>query len=420
MFLFNFRKPVLMIIMLNILGYALLAFAGGALDVNMLYIGGAVTLSLSISYLIISRMSLQDEYIFLIVAMMFSIGEIMLCRLDPFFAKKQAIWLGISLVCFFIVYFAVIKLDVWKKLKYTYFAAAVILFMITLAIGTTIGGSRNWIVIGGISIQPSELVKLLIVLMLADRYANPDRYIFKIPKTNITLSADVVCSVMVYIMLGFMVLQREWGTSVLIFCVHLSLMFVFSPDRRVMLVNIALACLGGILGFFFVSHISVRVDTWLNPWADMAGKGYQITQALFAIGSGGFFGTGLGLGSPEYIPEVHSDFIFAAICEEFGVLGGIAVIMLYFMLMYRGIRISMKISDMFYRCTAAGISILFGFQAFIILGGVTRFIPLTGITLPFMSYGGTSLLISFISVGVLEAAANKVQAQVGGEELEEK
>ena len=129
MFLFNFRKPVLMIIMLNILGYALLAFAGGALDVNMLYIGGAVTLSLSISYLIISRMSLQDEYIFLIVAMMFSIGEIMLCRLDPFFAKKQAIWLGISLVCFFIVYFAVIKLDVWKKLKYTYFAAAVILFV---------------------------------------------------------------------------------------------------------------------------------------------------------------------------------------------------------------------------------------------------------------------------------------------------
>jgi cell division protein FtsW (lipid II flippase) len=392
MFLFNFRKPVLMIVMLNLIGYVLLAFSGTAFDVNMLYLGGCVTLALSISYFVISRMSLQDEYIFLIVAMMFSIGEIMLCRLDPFFAKKQVVWLGISLVCFFIVYFAVIKFDVWKKLKFTYFISAIVLFIVTLGIGTTLGGSRNWIVIGNISIQPSELIKLLIVFMLADRYSTPDRYRLKIPKTQILLNEDIVCSVMVYIMLGFMVLQREWGTSVLIFFVHISLMFVFSPDKKIMLANIALACVGGMLGFFFVSRISVRVDTWINPWSDMAGKGYQITQALFAIGSGGFFGTGLGLGSPEYIPEVHSDFIFAAICEEFGVLGGIAVIMLYFLLMYRGIRLSMKISDVFYKCVASGISILFGFQAFIILGGVTRLIPLTGITLPFMSYGGSSVL----------------------------
>ena len=129
----------------------------------------------------------------------------------------------------------------------------------------------------------------------------------------------------------------------------------------------------------------------MKPWSDMSGKGYQITQSLFAIGAGGFFGTGIGMGSPEFIPYVHTDFIFSAICEEFGILGGVAVIMLYFVLVYRGLRISMNIHDTFYKALSAAVTILLGFQSFIILGGVTKFIPLTGITMPFISYGGSSL-----------------------------
>lgn len=399
--LFNFRRPILMIVLINIAGYGILSFFGQTFEMEMVYIGLAVVSILCVSYFIVSRMSVEDEYIFLIVAMLFSLGEIMLYRLDSYFGQKQLVWLAVSMLFFFIVYFLILRFRIWERLHYLYFAGAIGLFLLTMLLGTSVSGSKNWIIIGDYSFQPSEIVKLLVVFILADRYAHPEKYrIWK-------LSEGIVCSVMIYMILGCMVIQKEWGTAVVIFLLHLSMMFVFGEKWYIIAANVVLAVLGALGGFLFVSHIKVRVDTWLNPWDDMAGKGYQITQSLFAIGAGGFFGTGIGLGSPEYIPEVHSDFIFSAICEEFGILGGVAVIMLYFLLVYRGIRIAMKLENKFYKCLAAGVSILIGFQTFIILGGVTKMIPLTGITLPFISYGGSSLLASFIAIGVLEAAANK-------------
>lgn len=404
MLIFNFRKPYLMVLLLNLLGFGILSFMN-SFDREILIIGGLVTLILMISCYVIGKISVRDGYIFLIVAMLYSIGEIMLMRIDKTYGEKQFLWLLVSTVGFFIVYFLVVKLDVWDKIHYLYYFAAIFLFIITLVFGKTHGGSKNWIIIGKLSFQPSEIIKLLAVFILADRYAFPEKYRFK---KFFTLSEDIICSAMIYSMLMFFVLQREWGTAVLIFAVHISLMYVFKSDKRIMAVNIVFAALGSFLGFKYVSHIKVRVDVWLDPWKSVADKGYQITQSLFAIGSGGFFGTGIGLGSPEDIPEVHNDFIFSAICEEFGILGGIAVIMLFFILVYRGIRIAMQLEDVFYKCIASGISIMIGFQTFIILGGVTKFIPLTGITLPFISYGGSSLLTSFLAIGVLEAVANKV------------
>ena len=156
-----------------------------------------------------------------------------------------------------------------------------------------------------------------------------------------------------------------------------------------------------------MNHIQIRVHTWLDPWADVAGSGYQIYQSLFAIASGGFFGTGLGQGRPGYIPEVHSDFIFSAICEELGLFGGFAIILLFFIFTYRGIKIALKLPDGFDKCVATGITVMFGIQTFIIIGGVIKMIPLTGITLPFISYGGSSLLSSFISLGILQAISAK-------------
>ncbi|MDD2498436.1 MAG: FtsW/RodA/SpoVE family cell cycle protein, partial [Desulfitobacteriaceae bacterium] len=171
--------------------------------------------------------------------------------------------------------------------------------------------------------------------------------------------------------------------------------------------NMGMVLLGGLAGFAFVHHVQVRFMAWMNPWADVAGKGYQITQSLFAIGAGGFFGTGIGLGQPEYIPEVTTDFIFSAICEEVGVFGGVAVVLLYFILVYRGIKITLNIKDCFHKAVALGISVMLGFQSFIIIGGVIKLIPLTGITLPFISYGGSSLTTSFIALGILQATSFK-------------
>ena len=390
-----------MIILINIAGYGLLSLFEQNFDVDMLYVGLAVIGMLCFSYFLTSACGVQDGYIFLIVAMLFSIGEIMLYRIDEFYGHRQLVWLAISLLCFFVIYLLVMKLNFWTKIGYVYYIAAVFLLVLTVLIGTVAGGAKNWITFGDFGFQPSEIAKLLTVFFLADRYANPERYQFK------KLGVGVLTSILIYLEIGIMVLQREWGTSVLIFLIHISMMYVFGEKKRVLACNILVGCFGALLGALLVSHIKVRIDVWLNPWDDITGRGYQITQSLFAIGSGGFFGSGIGLGSPEYIPEVHSDFIFSAICEEFGLLGGVAVIMLYFILVYRGIRIAMKNNNVFYRCVASGISALFGFQTFVILGGVIKLIPLTGITLPFISYGGSSLLISFSAVAVLEAIANR-------------
>lgn len=151
--------------------------------------------------------------------------------------------------------------------------------------------------------------------------------------------------------------------------------------------------------------MKIRVITWLNPWGYIDGKGYQITQSLFAISEGGFFGTGLGLGHPYFIPHADTDFIFSAICEEMGLFTGIGIIMLFLILVYRGFKIALRQGNKFYRILALGISVLFGIQSFVILGGVLKVIPLTGITLPFISYGGSSILSSFIALGILQVAS---------------
>ncbi|MBO5955594.1 MAG: FtsW/RodA/SpoVE family cell cycle protein, partial [Clostridia bacterium] len=167
--------------------------------------------------------------------------------------------------------------------------------------------------------------------------------------------------------------------------------------------NVMSALLVGFLGYKFLYHIQVRVGVWLDPWADVSNKGYQIAQSLFAIASGGYFGRGLGNGSPYYIPEVHTDFIFSAICEELGVFGGAAVIILFFLLSYRCFKITLNTENLYNKAVGLGLTLMFALQTFIIIGGVIKFIPLTGITVPFVSYGGTSIVVSFASLGIMQA-----------------
>ena len=189
------------------------------------------------------------------------------------------------------------------------------------------------------------------------------------------------------------------------------MLYIYENDRLLLLANLLAAFFVGFAGYKLLRHIQIRIQNWINPWDDIANTGYQITQSLFAIAAGGFFGRGLGLGSPEVIPEVYSDFIFAAICEEMGIFGGVAIILLYLIFMYRGLKIALALGDGFDKSISLGISIMFGFQTFIIIGGVIKFIPLTGITLPFISYGGSSLVTSFVSLGILQAISAKGGAE---------
>lgn len=434
MMIFNRYRPIYFIAFLNLLAFGLLFLKSPSKTV--LFTCFIMIAMIYFVYFFLQWKRWGDLYLFLIVSMLSSIGLIMIFRLDPELGTKQIIWFAGGIILFLLTYFIFTYIKFWNKLAYFYIGLAIVLFLLTLIFGRNISGATNWIRIGNFSVQPSEYIKIIFIFFLACYYAKPDilqvpsfsikeRYIkvpdftikeknikmpnFTIKERDINIPNNIMLSIISYVFLVFFVLQREWGGAVLLFLIHIVLLFVFENDWKVILGNIAFAFIGGLLGVLFVNHIQVRIDVWLNPWEDIAGKGYQVTQSLFAIGSGDFFGRGLGLGSPRYIPEVETDFIFSAICEEMGILGGVAVIMLYYILVYRGFKIALTVENTFYKALALGITLIFAFQTFIIIGGVIKLIPLTGITLPFISYGGSSLTTSFIALGILQGISKDIE-----------
>jgi len=403
------QRPVIMLLMVNIIGFSLLFFYKQPYDYRILIIGLTISIVCLLSYSLLTGFSFGDEYIFLIISMLSSLGVIMLYRLNQELGLKQIIWLLCGVLLFFAAYFIYIRIKFWDRLMYFYFGLSLALFLLTLILGKNIKGAVNWITIGGHAIQPSEFIKILFIFFIASYFKYPE-YIksisFRFFRRKITIKNQYIFMLLVYIFMGFLVIQREWGTALLFFLIYFALLYIFENKLSTLIINILPAVIGGTGGYLFVYHIKVRIDTWINPWNDIANKGYQITQSLFAIGAGDFFGRGIGLGNPEYIPEVHTDFIFSAICEEMGIFGGVAVVLLFFLLTYRGFKIAMKTEDIFHKIIALGITVMFGFQTFIIIGGVIKLIPLTGITLPFISYGGSSLTASFIALGILQAVSN--------------
>ena len=397
----SFKNPVILLVLVNIIAFWLLYVFIGEKDYTVLYTGLALLGISVIVYGTIRFFGMGDIYLFLIVYLLLTLGVVMICRIDYSKGLKQILWYLISLAAFYAAYFGYRYIGNLSRFKWLYYSAGIALFMFTLVFGRAIKGAKNWIVIGRFSIQPSEIVKLFFILFLACYYSSKEKRLFRGIKERY---AVMFC---VYAYLGFLILQREWGIMLLFFFTYIAMEYMFEGDFKILAGNIALAGVGSCLGYLLMNHIQIRVQVWLDPWADVTGKGYQITQSLFAIASGGFFGTGIGQGSPGYIPEVHSDFIFSAICEEMGMFGGVAVIMLFFIFTYRGIKIALKLPDGFDKCVATGITVMFGFQTFIIIGGVIKMIPMTGITLPFISYGGSSLLSSFISLGILQAISAK-------------
>lgn len=403
---FKYPRPFNMIVLVNMIGFSLLFFYKTPYDPYILLAGLSAILLIGLGYFVIRKAQLGDEYLFMIAGMLSSIGIIMLYRLDRVLGFKQIIWFGVGIGLFFVSYYLYRRIRIWERLTYFYPLLSLLLFAATMFFGRSIKGARNWIIIGQFSIQPSECVKILFVFFIAAFFRKYEK-VFKehevIHFKSLKVKPLYILMGITYMHLGFMVIQREWGTALLLFLVYFMLIYVYTDSPLFMLINGALAAAGGLWGVIFVNHVKVRVDAWLNPWTDIAGKGYQITQSLFAIGSGGFFGTGLGLGRPDLIPAVSTDFIFSAICEEMGILGGASVVLLYFILAYRGFKIALFTSEYFTKMLAIGLTLIFGFQTFIIIGGVIKLIPLTGITLPFISYGGSSLIVNFIALGVLQA-----------------
>lgn len=350
---------------------------------------------------LVQKFTSGDHYIVLIANMLFSIGILEIYRLNPAMAFRQVIWFSIGIVAFWIVYLTLKYVKLWNKLYYFYAFVSYGLFLATLIIGTRINGAKNWIRFGAnFAFQPSELIKIAFVFLIASFYKNRDRF-----EKNLLKRYSL--HIFFYTFLGFLFIQKDLG-SVLVFSgVFLFAQYMYEPHRKYMFVNFFVLCIGAVLGYIIFTHVKVRVKIWIDPFKYADGMGYQIIQGFHAIASGGFFGTGLGLGRPDYIPFAESDYIFASICEEMGILMGMGVVMLFLILTYRGIKTSMEQPNKFYRYVAFCLSLIFAFQALIMFGGILKLIPLTGITIPFVSYGGSSILSSFISLGVLQYASEE-------------
>ncbi len=400
-------RPLICLLLVTLLGGILISINMGEMNSDTAMLLGGMCLTLAVVYALLRFFPLGDHYIFMITAMLGIIGVIMLLRLQTGHGQKQVVWFSIGAAVFLAVSLIYRWFKYWDKLNKLYVIAGIALFMATALFGYSSGGAKSWLRLGGFSFQPSELVKVLFILTLAgvftNEYKKPKENDLKI-KTfyNTKLGRNCAATVVAYLFLLFLLLQRDWGTAVLFFAIYISFMAVYGEDKRFLIFNGGAALVVGFIGIKFMSHIKVRVETWLHPFRDVSNKGYQITQSLFAIGEGGFTGQGIGAGSPYYIPEVHSDFIFSAICEETGILGGMAVIMLYFVLVYRAFKISLSTNNEFNKAVAMGIGVMIGVQTFVIIGGVIKFIPLTGITLPFVSYGGSSMVATFIALGILQ------------------
>jgi len=417
--LLGLKQPVVLIVLTDIIAFILLYYYKKPADHYILLTGLLVISLIITTYFIIVKRRLGDEYLFLIVSMLVSMGFAMIYRLDKYMGSRQVVWFAAGIILFFLSYTFFLKIKILEKLMLYYIVVSVLLFGATLVLGQSIKGSTNWIFIGGYSFQPSEVIKIIFVFTLACFFKRSDQVIFgsiRLGFEKLGRLYRLAFMSVSFMFMGFLVLQREWGTTLLLFLIYISLLYVLDNNTVFFLINTAAAAAGGVAGALFVNHIKVRIDIWLNPWADIAGKGYQVTQSLFAMGSGGFFGTGIGMGRPDLIPEAGTDFIFAAICEEMGIFGGAAVVLLYFILTYRGIKIALSVKDVFIKTVALGLTCMFGFQTFIIIGGVIKLIPLTGITLPFISYGGSSLTTSFIALGILQAIS---QISSEGERSEE-
>ncbi len=361
----------------------------------------ALILLVYLSNFFLLKITSGDNFIFLIVTMLVSIGVIMIYRINPELGLKQILWIGMGIVLFFITYILFKQIKGWENWLWLYVAGSIILFILTLLLGRNVNGATNWIKIGRLSIQPSEIIKILTIFLIASYYTNREK--FKGMKFGNYYLMGII-----YLFVLFLFLQKDLGSVLIFLSVFIALQFVYEEDRKLVLINLSILVVCAVAGYYIFPHVRSRVQTWLDPWKYIDARGYQITQSLFAIAEGGFFGTGLGLGYPEFIPEVETDFIFPAICEEMGIFTGIGIIMLFLILVYRGFKIAINQRYKFYRIVALGISILFGIQSFIIFGGVLNMIPLTGITIPFVSYGGSSMLSSFIALGILQVASEEL------------
>ena len=369
------------------------------------------------SYVLAARRKLDCVPLALAYVLL-GIGLAEIARLKPELFAVQLRW-----ACVGIVFWALVVLF-WARLRrmlsypYVLGLLTTVILLLPLIFGVSIGGNKNWIALGSFSMQPSEFGKILLIFFLAAYLADhlavltlpARRFLFlRLPPVRFIAPLIALWGLAVLMF----VIAHDLGSALLFFGMAVLMTYMGTGRKSyVFLAGLFILVAAG-LSYALFGHVRVRFDIWLHPWADPNGMSYQVVQSLFAIGSGGVWGTGFTEGHPLLIPEVHTDFIFSAIAEEFGLIGAVLVLMVYALIFWRGSRIAMGLPRVEEALLAAGCAASLLLQAFIITAGVTKLLPLTGITLPFVSYGGSSMAASFVLVGILTALSGEAKAADG-------
>ena len=370
-----------------------------------------------------------DPFLLPITALLAAIGLTEIFRIKPSLALTQGQWLLVGAGLFILTVLVVrdhMKLD---RYRYLIGVVGLALLVVTIVLGTTVNGAKLWIHAFGFSIQPSEFAKLAIVIFLAGYLDDkkvmlsvPQRHVLGVPVPAFKYFGPLL--VMWVFSLAMLVFMKDFGMALLFMSIFVGLMYMATARVVYVVAGVGLFAAAGALAVYIVPHVQDRFQVWLDPWPHAATTGYQLLQSLFTIADGGIIGAGFGRGYLLYanrqpvVPDLQTDFIFAAIANEMGLLGAAGIVLLYLLFVWRGFRIAVFAPDGFSKLLAAGLATAFALQTFIIIGGVTRLIPLTGITLPFVSYGGSSITANLMLVALLLMVSNRSNIIRGGSELE--
>ena len=372
-----------------------------------------------------------DPLLLPIAILLCGLGLVLIARLAPNFLVRQVLWVILGLGT--MVAMALLPsrstsgrgeikscptpdgLRWLRRYRYTWLTLGLVLLSLTLLFGVNPSGygARLWLGLGIVYFQPSELLKVVMVVFLAS-YLAEKRELLAVGGTRFGpwrlpplphLGPLLLMWGFSVVLLGW---QRDLGAALLFFGTFLAMLYVATGREVYIWVGASLFLVSAIAGYQLFDHVRLRVDAWWNPWPEASGRAFQIVQSLLAFAAGGVLGQGLGQGYPIFIPVVHSDFAFAALGEELGLLGTLAVVILFAVLVYRGFRAALVARDTFASLLAVGLSTMLGLQALVIMGGTLKIVPLTGVTLPFVSYGGSSLVMSFVMLGLLLRVSDMV------------
>ena len=338
---------------------------------------------------ILYRIIYQNASLLLLnnMCMLLSVGFIMLCRLSLPSATKQLLIVAAGSAVSLVIPVMIRKMKFLKDLTWAYAGIGIVLLAAVLVLASTSYGAK----LSLMGIQPSEVIKITFVFFMASLLC-----------TKVDFRKVVLATIVAVIHVGILVLSRDLGSAVIFFVTYLVLIYVATRNPSYLFLGLGGGCVGSVIAYHLFGHVRQRVSAWKDPMAVYQNEGYQIVQSLFAIGTGGWFGMGLCQGSPEKIPVVKNDFIFSAICEELGGIFAICLILVCTSFFLMIVTIALKIRNPFYKLIALGLGTEYAFQVFLTIGGATKFIPMTGVTLPLVSYGGSSVMCTILMLAIIQ------------------